>query len=57
MAHLNSIGGQLGPEHPQRQIRLLGNPRQQPLASVSQTVRPATAHRQGRRASRRPETL
>jgi hypothetical protein len=57
MAHLDPIGGQLGPDRAQSQVWLVRDPRQQPFASASQTVRPAPAHRQGRRASRRPETL
>jgi hypothetical protein len=57
IAHRNPIGGELGHDRPQCQVRLLRDPRQQPVTSAGQTVRPAPAHRQSRRTPRRPETL
>ena len=49
--------GQLGHYRPQGQIRLLGDPRQQPRALAGQPQRPPAAHRFGRRAATRPPAL
>src|SRR5947209_4895649 len=49
--------GQLGPHRPQRQIRLLGNPRQQPLALALQPQLPPSSHLLGRRAAGRTPAL
>jgi hypothetical protein len=49
--------GQLGHHRPQGQIRLLGDPRQQPRALARQPQRPPAPHRFGRRAAARPPAL
>jgi len=49
--------GQLGHHRPQRQVRLLGDPRQQPLPLALQQKRSPTAHPRRCRAPRRPPAL